>query len=389
MPQSDHPVAGLPLTGLRVLDFAQFLAGPVAALRLSDLGAEVIKIERPDGGDLCRSMVVNNQILDGDSLVFHTFNRGKKSVAADLKAPADLAKVRALIATADVMIHNFRPGVMERIGLGYDTIRALNPRLVYGSVTGYGTTGPWRDKPGQDLLVQSLSGIAWLNGNAADGPVPTGFAMLDVATAANLVQGILACLVRRGVTGKGGLVEVDLMSSAIDMTFEQFTCFLNDGGQQPQRHAIGNANPYQPAPYGLYRASDGYFAFAMTPLAKVAELLDAPEIAAFAQTEAYSRKDDIKPIVARICATKPVQHWLDILEPEGIWCAPVLDWPGFVATNGFAALDPVQTIRTAAGTEARTTRCPIRLDGQKLGGATAAPTLGADTTAVFESLPPL
>lgn len=376
----------LPLSGLRVLDFAQFLAGPVAALRLSDLGAEVIKIERPDGGDLCRSMVVNNQTLDADSLVFHTFNRGKKSVAADLKAPADLDRVRSLVASADVMIHNFRPGVMERIGLGYDAVGALNPRLVYGAVSGYGTCGPWRDKPGQDLLVQSLSGIAWLSGNAADGPVPTGFAMLDVATAANLVQGILACLVRRGVTGKGGLVEVDLMSSAIDMTFEQLTCFLNDGEQTPKRHAIGNANPYQPAPYGIYRASDGYFAFAMTPLTRVAELLGAPEIAAFPQSEAYSRKDEIKAIVAGICATRPVQHWLDILEPAGIWCAPVLDWPGFVASDGFAALDPVQTIRTAAGSEARTTRCPIRLDGRTLQNPQAAPRLGADTASVFGSL---
>lgn len=375
-----------PLTGLRVLDFAQFLAGPVAALRLSDLGAEVIKVERPDGGDLCRAMVVNNQRMDGDSLVFHTFNRGKKSVAADLKAPDDLAKVRALITSADVMIHNFRPGVMERIGLGYEDVRALNPRLVYGAVSGYGTTGPWRDKPGQDLLVQSLSGLTWLNGNAADGPVPTGFAMLDVATAANLVQGILACLVRRGVTGTGGLVEVDLMSSAIDMTFEQLTCFLNDGQQQPQRHETGNANPYQPAPYGLYRASDGYFAFAMTPLATVAKLLNAPEIAAFAQSEAFSRRDEIKRIVAGICAQKPVQHWLDILEPAGIWCAPVLDWPAFVASDGFAALDPLQTIRTEAGTEARTTRCPIRLDGQTLRGDRAAPALGADTRAVFDGL---
>ncbi|WP_368185369.1 CaiB/BaiF CoA transferase family protein [Aestuariibius sp. HNIBRBA575] len=385
MPETASP---LPLSGLRVLDFAQFLAGPVAALRLSDLGAEVIKIERPQGGDLCRSMVVNDQKLDGDSLVFHTFNRGKKSVAADLKQPADLEKIRSLIATADVMIHNFRPGVMDRIGLDYDTVHALNPRLVYGAVSGYGTTGPWRDKPGQDLLVQSLSGIAWLSGNANDGPVPTGFAMLDVATAGNLVQGILACLVRRGITGTGGLVEVDLLSSAIDVTFEQFTCFLNDNHTQPRRHEIGNANPYQPAPYGLYQASDGWFAFAMTPLTKVAQLLDAPEIGAFTQAEAFSRLDDIKAIIARICSQKPVQHWLDILEPAGVWCAPVLDWPAFVKTDGFTALDPLQTIRTPSGAEAQTTRCPILLDGQALRNDAPAPTLGADTAAVFNSLTP-
>ncbi|KUF09869.1 CaiB/BaiF CoA transferase family protein [Pseudoponticoccus marisrubri] len=374
----------LPLAGLRVLDFAQFLAGPVAALRLSDLGAEVIKVERPQGGDLCRSMVVNDQRLGGDSLVFHTFNRGKKSVAADLKQPADLDRVRALVAGADVMIHNFRPGVMERIGLGFAEVQALNPRLVYGSVTGYGTSGPWRDKPGQDLLVQALSGIAWLNGNAADGPVPTGFAMLDVATAGHLVQGILACLVRRGITGRGGLVEVDLMSAALDMTFEQLTCFLNDdSGAAPMRHAQGNANPYQPAPYGVYRAGDGWMALAMAPLARLAELLDAPRIAAFPQDDAFARLDEIKAVVGEVLATRPVQHWLDILEPAGIWCAPVLDWPAFTRSEGFAALDPVQTIRTAEGDEARTTRCPIRIDGSTLQNPAAAPALGADTDALL------
>ncbi len=376
----------LPLDGLRVLDFAQFLAGPVAALRLADLGAEVIKIERPQGGDLCRSMVVNDQRLDGNSLVFHTFNRGKKSVTADLKQPGDLEKVQQLIASADVMIHNFRPGVMERIGLGYEKVQKWNPRLVYGAVSGYGTTGPWVGKPGQDLLVQSLSGIAWLNGNDGDGPVPTGFAMLDVATAGNLVQGILACLVRRGITGQGGLVEVDLLSTAIDMTFEQFTCFLNDDERQPRRHKIGNANPYQPAPYGIYKTEDGYLAFAMTPLVKVAELLETPEIATFGQEAAFTRLDEIKEIVAGVFVTRPTQHWLEVLEPAGIWCAPVLDWPGFVESDGFEALDPVQTIRTASGHEAQTTRCPIRIDGDALKSSAGAPALGADTETILGAL---
>lgn len=373
----------LPLKGLRVLDFSQFLAGPVAALRLSDLGADVIKIERPSGGDLCRSMVVNDQTLDGDSLVFHTFNRGKKSVAADLKDPADLDRVRRLVEDADVMIHNFRPGVMERIGLGYEDVASLNPRIVYGAVSGYGTHGPWRDKPGQDLLIQALSGISWLNGNADDGPVPTGFAMLDVATAANLVQGILACLVRRGVSGEGGLVEVDLLSSAIDMTLEQFTCFLNDGHTQPRRHEIGNANPYQPAPYGIYRTTDGYLAFAMTPLDRVSEILDAPAIADYSQDEAFQKLNEIKRIVADIIKTRPTEHWVIVLESAGVWCAPVLDWSGFSGTDGFAALDFVQTIRSSSGAEAQTTRLPLRIDGQTLTSSAAGPLLGADTAAIF------
>ncbi|MEM7046867.1 MAG: CoA transferase [Pseudomonadota bacterium] len=370
----------LPLSGLRVLDFSQFLAGPVAALRLSDLGAEVIKIERPQGGDLCRSMVVNDQTFDGDSLVFHTFNRGKKSIAADLKQKDDLDKVRAFITTADVMIHNFRPGVMERLGLGFEDVQKINPRLIYGAVSGYGTTGPWRDKPGQDLLVQALSGIAWLSGNAVDGPVPTGFAMLDVATAGNLVQGILACLVRRGVTGCGGLVQVDLLSSALDMTFEQFTCFLNDDNTPPPRHDIGNANPYQPAPYGIYKTSDGYLVFAMTPLARVAELLESPAIAEYSQDQAFTHINEIKQIVADIFIEKPTQYWLDILDAAGIWCAPVLDWPEFIACDGFRALDPIQKIISDTGAEAYTTRCPIGIDGVRPGNQTRAPSLGEHTT---------
>ncbi|MFY0597879.1 MAG: CoA transferase [Cognatishimia sp.] len=376
----------LPLSGLRVLDFAQFLAGPVAAMRLADLGAEVIKIERPQGGDLCRNMVVNDQRLEGDSLVFHTFNRGKKSVAADLKDAGDLDQVKRLIKTADVLIHNFRPGVMERIGLGYETVKELNPGLVYGAVSGYGSEGPWVKKPGQDLLVQSLSGIAWLNGNDADGPVPTGFAMLDVATAGNLVQGILACLLRRGTTGQGGLVEVDLMTTAIDLTFEQFTCFLNDDNRQPARHEVGNANPYQPAPYGIYKTADGYMAFAMTPLNVVADLLKAPVIAEYSQGQAFSHLNEIKQIVANVFKTQPTQHWLDILEPAGIWCAPVLNWVDFVKTEGFEAANLVQTLRSEAGNEAQTTKCPIRIDGAAPISSAVAPTLGRDTAEVFAEL---
>lgn len=369
----------LPLAGLRVLDFSQFLAGPVAALRLCDLGAEVIKIERPHGGDSCRAMVVNDLRLEGDSLVFHTFNRGKKSVAADLKDPRDLAAAKELIKTADILIHNFRPGVMERIGLGYEAVRDLNPRLIYGAVSGYGTKGPWVGKPGQDLLVQSLSGISWLNGDDSNGPTPTGFAMLDVATAGNMVQGILACLVRRGTTGLGGLVEVNLMSTAIDMAFEQFTCFLNDDGRQPKRHEIGNANPYQPAPYGVYQTSDGFLAFAMTPLAKVAELLNEKEIANYAQDQAFSHLNEIKRIVARVFVTQSTQHWLDIMEPAGVWCAPVLDWPTFVQSEGFRALDVLQSITSASGETAVTTKCPIRIDGYLPASSMGAPSLGADT----------
>lgn len=377
------PHSDLPLSGLRVLDFAQFLAGPAAALRLADLGAEVIKIERPNGGDACRSLAINDQMLDGDSLLFHTFNRNKKSVTADLKAAGDLERVKDLIKSADVMIQNLRPGVMDRIGLGYDDVAKLNPRLIYGSVSGYGATGPWAHKPGQDLLAQSLSGMCYLQGNASDGPVPTGFALLDIATGMNLVQGILAALVRRSVNGKGGHVEVELLTSAIDLQFEQLTAFFNDNKRLPTRSATANANVYGAAPYGVFETKEGYLALAMTPLARLAELVGSPEIAAFDQSQAFARRDDIKAILADVLLTKTVKDWLSILEPEDIWCAEVLNWRQLSDSEGFKVLDPLQTVTTASGKTAVTTRCPIRLDGQTMTSPIGAPALGAHTKDVL------
>src|SRR5688500_7398390 len=175
-----------PLENLLVLDFSQFLAGPAASMRLADLGARVIKIERPGTGDICRQLYISNLGVEGESTLFHSINRNKQGYAADLKNPADLEKVRNLIARADVMIENFRPGVMEKLGLGYEAVRALNPRLVYGTVTGYGSEGPWVGKPGQDLLAQSMSGLTWLSGDDGESPVPMGLAIADLTTSAHL-----------------------------------------------------------------------------------------------------------------------------------------------------------------------------------------------------------
>ena len=159
------------LEGITVLDFCQFLSGPSAAMRLGDLGARVIKIERPGVGDAGRQLTLQNLMADGDAVNFQIINRGKQSYAANLKDPADLERVKKLVAKADVMISNFRPGIMARMGLDYESVKAINPGIVYGTVTGYGTKGPWVEKPGQDLLAQSMSGVAFLNGNASDPPV--------------------------------------------------------------------------------------------------------------------------------------------------------------------------------------------------------------------------
>ena len=161
-----------PLEGLTVLEFSQFLSGPYAGLRLSDLGARVIKIERPEVGDLCRTLYISDTDLEGDSTLFHAINRNKESFSANLKDPKDLELVKKLIAKADIITQNFRPGVIERIGLDYESVKKINPQIVYGSISGYGSDGPWKDLPGQDLLAQSRTGLVWLNGNGGEAPTP-------------------------------------------------------------------------------------------------------------------------------------------------------------------------------------------------------------------------
>lgn len=372
-----------PLEGLLVLDFAQFLAGPWAATRLADLGARVIKIERPGGGDICRQLYISNLALDGDSTLFHSINRNKQSFAADLKNPADLAQVKQLIARADVLIQNFRPGVMERIGLGAEQCAALNPRLVYGTVTGYGATGPWVGKPGQDLLAQSLSGLVHLNGNAGDPPLPFGLAVADLTASAHLVQGVLAALVRRGVTGRGGLVEVSLLESILDLQFEVTTTFLNDGGREPQRSAVNNGHAYLGAPYGIYATADGFLALAMGSIPRLGELLALPALAAFTDPQtAFSRRDDIKRLLADHLKLQPTRHWLDRLEPADYWCAEVLSWPKLWETEAFRALDFVQEVTRDSGPTLRTTRCPITIDGERFKSPRGAPRVGQHTAAI-------
>ena len=189
-----------------MLDFSQFLSGSLATLRLADMGARVIKIERPGTGDLGRTIYLSDTDVHGENTLFHAINRNKESYAADLKNPSDLDKLRQLIARADVMVQNFRPGVMERLGLRLRRrCSQINRRFVYGIVSGYGNAEAWRDRPGQDLLAQARSGIMWLSGNEGDPPTPMALAIADMLAGHNLCEGILACLVRRGMTGRGGL----------------------------------------------------------------------------------------------------------------------------------------------------------------------------------------
>ena len=374
-----------PLDGITVLDFSQFLSGPSASLRLADLGARVIKIERPGSGDICRAHYVADTELDGESTLFHAINRNKESFAADLKDEFSLAEVRRLIEHADVVMHNFRPRVMQRLGFDYESVRAIRSDIVYGAISGYGADSPWSGKPGQDLLLQSLGGLTWLSGNADDGPVPMGLAIADIYAGAHLVQGILACLVRRGITGDGGLVEVSMLESILDLQFEPLTVYFQDGGEEAARTSSNNAHAYLGAPYGIYATADGHIALAMASIPALGELLGCHALLEYPEPSSwFEQRDDIKALLAAHLVNKPTADWLAVLEPADIWCADVLDWHRLRAHDGYRVLGMEQTVRKGNGFEYQTTRCPIRINGEKLYSATGSPDIGEHSEAIRE-----
>lgn len=368
-----------PLEGLLVLEFSQFLAGPSAALKLADLGARVIKIERPVKGEACRQLSIKDLFVDESSLLFHTINRNKESFAANLKNKQDLEQVKKLISKADIVTHNFRPGVMEKIGLTYKDVLKINPKIIYGAITGYGNKGPWANKPGQDLLVQSLSGLTWLSGKSSQGPVPFGLAVADLMCGNHFVQGILAALLKRAKTGKAVLVEVSLLESILDVQFEAITIFLNNGGQLADRGNVkGSAHAFLSAPYGIYETLDGYLAIAMGDLILLGSTIDV-DLSKYADKKTwFTGRAAIRKILRKRITTQTSNYWIKLLRAKGMWCERVLNYNDLNSKPFMNDLQLKQTVINADGNTLVTTRSPIKIDGDILSSSKAAPKVGQD-----------
>ncbi|WP_179412225.1 CaiB/BaiF CoA transferase family protein [Mucilaginibacter sp. E4BP6] len=374
-----------PLEDYLVIDFSQFLSGPSASLKLADLGARVIKIEKPGTGDICRHLYTSNVIMNGESSVFHAINRNKESFAADIKNEVDKEQIWALVKQADVVMHNFRPGVMERLGFDYVSIKQVNPSVIYGEVSGYGDDGPWKYKPGQDLLLQSLSGLTWLTGNAGS-PVPMGLSIIDMLAGNHLAQGILACLFRRTISSEGALVQVSMLESAIDFQFEAITTYYYDG-KLPERSEHNNAHAYLGAPYGIYKTANGYIALAMGSIPQLGTLLGCDALLGYADgAEAFNKRDEIKAILAAHLLKDTNEQWLGILQAADIWCAEVLAWDQLMQQDGFKVLDMLQEVDMSDGFKYQTTRSPIRIDGGVLKSAKGSPKLGEDNEHILSKL---
>ena len=326
--QAEAPQAG-PLSHLRILDFTALVQGPLATQILGDLGADVVKIERPEG-EWSRHWGIADGHTHGQTDSFLAFNRNKRSVTADLKDEATRERILALAGEFDIVVENFRPGVMSRLGLGYEEFARQNPAIIFVSSSGYGQSGPYVTRPGQDMLIQAMTGMLYLAGRADEPPTAAGIGIADQYTALHIVIGILAAVEHRRHTGRGQKVELNLFSCAISAQQQELTYYLNHG-EIPARPAENHGSIWATAPFGLYQTADGGIALAMTPCPVVGRALDMPELARY-DTNALmlEYRAEIYAALAAKLETGTTAQWMEALLAYDVWCAPVQTYDDLV-----------------------------------------------------------
>ncbi|MEM1484304.1 CoA transferase [Oscillospiraceae bacterium PP1C4] len=314
------------LEHITVLDFSQLLAGPFAAMMMGDLGANVIKVERVNTGDIYRDIVLmNRKLAPNESSCFMAWNRNKRSLAVDLKDQRVREFIYKMVENTDVVIENFRPGVMDRLGYGYENLKKINPKIVYASNSGFGASGPYVDRPGQDMLIQGLVGLTTLTGKKDSPPVPSGSGIPDVLSSFHLVYGILSALIYAQRTGEGQHVEVDLMRSTLALESQEFMTLLNLPVKY-ERPQSGIGHPFQQAPFGIYPCADGYISIAMSPYSKLVQALEAPELMRYEDDQMrYDKRDEVFEAIAAVTRTKSIDYWLEKMLALDIWVAPIQD----------------------------------------------------------------
>lgn len=348
------------LEDLLVVSFGQIAQGPVATQMLGDLGAEVLKIERP-GGEWMRNFSMANAYREGESLQFQTFNRNKRSIEIDIKDDTHREVLYDLCEEADVVVENFRPGVMDRLGFGYEELSDRNPQLVYASASGFGSTGPYVDRPGQDLIVQGMGGLMSITGDRDDLPTPQGVALADLHSGTYLAFGILAALHHRERTGEGQRVEGDLLSATVDIQLQEMSVYANTG-EEIDRGEQGLGNVYHPAPYGVYGTEDGHLVLSLVMPSELGEILDIGEIRDVTTwEEAYDRRDEIMAEIAAVLETDTTEAWMDRLLEHDVWCGPVKDIPEVIEDPQVRENDMIETIDHPTLGELTLTGTPIRM----------------------------
>lgn len=375
------------LAGYRIIDLTQMLAGPLCGMRLGDLGADVIKVEPPVSGEFNRTHSLAGAYVNGEATTFLALNRNKRSIAIDLKHPDGVAVFKDLVCSADALVQNFRAGVTGRLGIGYEDLRQVNPRLVYCSISGYGQEGPYRNRPGQDLVVQGYSGSMWAVGKEGDPPVPGALWAADVMTGYQAAIGILAALLARGRTGEGQHIDVDMLSVVMDSQAQELVTYLN-AGILPARGAESSAHAAIPAPYGVYETADAWITLAMCPLPALGKAIGVPRLEEMTDYDDGVRyRDEVYRLVRPAMKARTTAEWMTILDGYNVWCGPVYTFadlerdPHVVATGGIAAVE-----HPVAGT-VRMPAPPLRLSETPVAVERPAPLLGEHAEEILASLP--
>ncbi len=378
-----------PLSGLKVLDLTIAMAGPLCTQRLGEMGADIIKIEAPGGGDFSRKSPMAGITKFGDSTCFLTLNRNKRSIILDLKSDGGRGVLYRMAKDADVVIQNFRPRVASKLGIDYATLREINPRLVYAGISGYGDEGPLRDRPGQDLLLQSFTGLTMNAGRASGLPHPSPLYMVDTSASHLACEGILAALVARGRTGVGQEIKVSMVGAIMEMQIQELTSHMATDAA-PRRSESPAASIWMEPPYGIYAGASGHIALAQGDIALIGEIIGVPVLAELkakrppqSDVAALGKwRDAIYDAIAAKLATEPVSHWDALLTEHGVWCGVVNDYDTFLAhpqTKNYLA-----TINHPLGGEYTTVAPAIRFSDDPTPDLRAAPMYGAHTRDVLQ-----
>ena len=374
----------LPLQGIRVIDFSQILAGPFCTMLLADMGADVVKVEKPNGGDDTRRY--GPPFIEGESAAFLTLNRNKRSIVLDLKSEQGLGVVRRMLADADVMLHNFRPGVVERMGLGYADVSALNPAIVYCAVSGFGATGPYSQRAGFDLVAQGMSGLMSINGFPDAPPAKVGVPMADLNTGMFCAYGILTAYINRLATGKGQHVDASLLESGMAYTlYESATYFATGEVAGP----LGSAHRMI-APYQAFATQDGYINIGaanqnnwerMCRAVGRDDLLDDARFAS--NPERMVNIQSLTPIMEETFRTQTTAHWVEVLERAGVPCGPIYNIEQVYADPHVQSRDMAVELQHPKAGGIRNIGVAVKLSDTPGSVRTPAPLLGQHTDDVL------
>ncbi len=372
------------LEGVRVLSFTHYLQGPSASQILGDLGADVIKIENPKGA-YERYWSGAEAFLDGESVFYMLAGRNQRNLSINLRTEEGKEIVRKLIPDADVIVENFKPGAMERLGFGYEEVREANPGIVYCSLTGYGPTGPYSNRPGQDMLIQALSGLAMQNGGKHDPPTPVGMAVVDQHAAVLGALGILAALYERAITGRGKKVDSNLLSAALDLQIEPFNYHIN-GSQLYERSPSGISSRFHQAPYGVFEMADGYICISLPTMEQIAEALGDESLAGYTREDQFKKREEINAKIAERLRREGAEHWYRAFDEAGVWYAPVNDYSDIEDDPQLEANGSILTFDHPRAGKVRLLAHPVRYDGQALPVRTAPPALGEHSREILHEL---